>query len=1033
MHIKEEKWHKRARRTGALQRARDWGMAGLIAASAHSDRFRLRLISISGIFFVAGAQAAVVDVSVSGAGGDAARGREVVLHNESTGFEASNESNASGRARFTGVPAAPGYAVTVDGVELASGIRLRSNESRAVAVRLLDDITVTGKRMARPNVAINALDAEVSASLNRRELQALPIEARDLSRALIRLPNVVPSTGFFPEAPPVSINGANGLFTQYLIDGLDNNENFLGGPKFPISTGFASDVTVLASSYSVEYGRTGNGVVNVTSRSGSNDWFGEVFYLVRPGPPVDASSPFASRDLSGNAVGDGFRRDQVGVSLGGPIARDRTFFYANVEYTQDDKDNRLISPAMGIAGVVPGENESLLASLKLDHHLNENWRLAARVHHGDVTIERQGGGLDGGVTFPSAGSVQERISTLASLSAVYDAGSFTSETSLAWSRFHWDYAKPLGSAGPQVTVESPDGLIAAVLGHPGFDFDEREESVQIQQRFNWQRGLHAIKFGVDAMRSDFSLAGGGNPAGNYRVRLTEAEIGQVRDLGRGIDLDVEDIPRTAAVLDYALELRPARFGDNQDQLGLCFEDQVSLSQDLTLIAGLRWDYDSVTEAGASEPDLDNFGPRLALNWRSNDRLAFRAGAGMYYERIPYTVLSDALQQNTTSAAFRAQLESLAAEGLLPVGIDTASVTFDGNLTVNPDCPSGFLRCPMPDEVSDLRETAVSNERRILNPAGLDSPYTVQFSAGVQWQVTDGVIGSADLLFYRGFNQLRIRDLNAPAPFTPDRSNLTPSTIERLRALPTDAERRSLAGSLGLIRSQAAADATRPVAPVSGGARQIVVSETAGESRYKALNLTLNKTPGDDIWGYRLTYTLSELTNNTDDINFRASNSNRFGDEWGPSINDRRHVISTVLYLYPLDSLTVAIAGQFESGQPINLIPDARIFGTTDLNGDGASFADAYLGNSDRAPGISRNSGRLPWASTVDLSFRYRPRLGDGRLEFSADVFNVFNEENLSGFANSATQSNQIQVAGQPFTQRNAGAPRQFQFGVGYVF
>src|SRR5690606_21492133 len=102
--------------------------------------------------------------------------------------------------------------------------------------------------------------------------------------------------------------GANGLFAQYLIDGLDNNENFLGGPKFPISTGAASDVTVLASAYSVEYGRTGNGVVNVTSRSGSNEWYSELFYLVRPGASVDASSPFAGRDLSGNAVQDGFRR-----------------------------------------------------------------------------------------------------------------------------------------------------------------------------------------------------------------------------------------------------------------------------------------------------------------------------------------------------------------------------------------------------------------------------------------------------------------------------------------------------------------------------------------------------------------------------------------------------------------------------------------------------------------------------------------------------------------------------------------------------
>jgi hypothetical protein len=504
-------------------------------------------------------------------------------------------------------------------------------------------------------------------------------------------------------------------------------------------------------------------------------------------------------------------------------------------------------------------------------------------------------------------------------------------------------------------------------------------------------------------------------------------------LNRGAALDVSDIPATAAVIDYSVELRPASFGEVQNQVSLYFEDQLSLSQELTLTAGVRWDYDSLTEAGGGAADRDNIAPRIALNYRASERLSLRGGAGLFFERIPYTVLSDALQQNTTSAAFRQQLRELAAAGRLPADIDPVSVTFDGNLGVNPACPGGYLQCPTPADAANLRDTAISNERRILNPNGLDSPYTVQLSAGVQWQFSDQWLGSADLLFYRGHNQLRLRDLNAAAPFSSNLANLTEANIATLRALPSDADRRNLAESLGLIRSQANADATRPVAPVAGGARQIVVSETAGASRYKALNLTLEKPAEGDIWGFLMTYTLSELTNNTDDINFRSANSNSFDDEWGPSVNDRRHVISSVVYFYPRDSVTVTLASQIESGQPINQIPDTGIFGTTDLNGDGASFTDAYLGNSDRAPGVARNADRLPWSATIDLGLRYEPAIGDGRLRLSADVFNLFNRENLSGFANSATQSNQIQVFGQPFTRRNAGAPRQFQFGLSYLF
>jgi hypothetical protein len=221
--------------------------------------------------------------------------------------------------------------------------------------------------------------------------------------------------------------------------------------------------------------------------------------------------------------------------------------------------------------------------------------------------------------------------------------------------------------------------------------------------------------------------------------------------------------------------------------------------------------------------------------------------------------------------------------------------------------------------------------------------------------------------------------------------------------------------------------------VPGGARQITVSETDGRSEYRALNLQLNKARGSDRYGYRLSYTLAKLTNDTDDINFRASNANDFAADEGPSANDRRHVISAVGFLYPLPGLTVSVAGLFQSGQPVNLVPDAAIFGTQDLNGDGRSFGENFVGNSDRYPGESRNSARLSWSKSVDLGVRYAWPLLNSTIELSADVFNVFDWNNESGFANAATTSNQVQFGGgAPFVQRNAGPPRQFQFGIAWT-
>ena len=127
----------------------------------------------------------------------------------------------------------------------------------------------------------------------------------------------------------------------------------------------------------------------------------------------------------------------------------------------------------------------------------------------------------------------------------------------------------------------------------------------------------------------------------------------------------------------------------------------------------------------------------------------------------------------------------------------------------------------------------------------------------------------------------------------------------------------------------------------------------------------------------------------------------------------------------------------QSGQPINRIPDARLYGTTDLNGDGRSFGDAYDGNSDRYPGASRNSDRLPWSYVFDLGAQYRVPLGGGGrpLELRVDVFNLFNRTNLSGYSNNATQSNQIQIGppGGPIVEKNSWPPRQLQFGVRYAF
>ncbi len=983
----------------------------------------------------AGLQIAVIDAKT----GTAVAGIEVVIENAAIGQRRVEHSNAQGMVRLDALTTAGTYVVSTNGSDQyesanAQPVALRSNFASSVILRLYpagaSTIVVTGSRAV---TGINTVNAEISASLSDKELQALPIEGRDVVGALVRLPNVVASTGFFPEAPGISINGSNGLDTNYLIDGLDNNENFLGGMKFPVPLGFTREVTVLANSYSVAYGRTPNGIVNFTSPSGSNEYHGEIYTLVRPGRPLDARSAFPRRDLSGNPVGESFERYQAGASISGPIARDKTFFYANFEYTRDYNQQIVDAPALGTVANVTGNNEFYLGSIRLDHRVNDDWTIGLRANIGRVTIDRPGGALGGGnVTFPSAGSDEDRFSTVVAATASYSGNDWNYDGAVQFSRFRWNYGKPKGPEGPQVAIQDQSGLTVGVVGHPGFVFNDLEETWQTTHRLQHALGSHRVSIGADLMRSDFALLGGGNPDGNFTVQLTPAQLAPLA--GNGLELSAGDVlALNPAVINYSVELRPQSFGTGQTQLAFYVEDEWQISSKLTATLGVRWDYDSLTAKGGNGGDKDNFAPRLALNFRPDARSSFRFGAGLFYGKLSYGVISDALQRNTTATPFLAQLGQLQNLGIISQGTRLSDVTFDGNLTVSPACTS-VAACPSPAEVQSLRDIASINEVRILNPDGYQSPYSLQLSGGYQYQATDTISLSADIIYSRSHNLVRLRDLNAPAPFTPNMANLTDANITLLRSQLDNAARFAVAQSLGLVRSQADADATRPVALVPGGARQITVSETAGSATYRALNLQANKLRGDDFYAFRLSYTLAKLTNNTDDINFRASNANDFGADNGPSANDRRHVVSAVGFLYPVDGLTLTLAGLFQSGQPVNLVPDARIFGTQDLNGDGASFGENFVGNSDRYPGATRNSARLPWSASVDLGVRYAVPALAGRLELSADVFNLFNANNESGFANAATTSNQVQFGGgAPFVQRNAGPPRQFQFGAAWKF
>ena len=985
----------------------------------------------------------------------AVSGVVVYLENLAIGVSQQATTNANGQVTFGAVSLNGTYRVfTKEGADYlessAENLVLRANSRQSVTLQLptrkeltLNEVQVRGRSTSQ----INTVNAEVASQLTIRQVEELPVEGRDITRVLYRLPNVSQATGFYPEAPNVSINGANGLFNNYLIDGMDNNERFLGGQKFAIPVGFTRNVSVLTNNYSVEFGNTGNGIINITSKSGSNNTTGEVFVLTRPGAGIDAQTSYPLRDLSGNQVRDGFKRFQGGFGIGGAIVKNKTFYFLNVEHTTDVKDNLLSAPQLGVNETVRGTNQFTYLSAKLDQFWSDRFKSSLRVNVGQVAIGRQAGGLTGGIAFPSAANAQDRNSLLIASRNTYATARFASETNVQYSRFRWNYARPVDPNSPDVTVQDPTGVGIAYLGHPGYLFDAHESTVQVQQKFSFYRGNHTIRAGAELISANHQLFGGGNPNGSYTVRLTASQLASLREQRLGSNLSVNNIPADVQVLGYSVELRPASFGKTQNIVTGYVEDQWAASPRLNLTLGLRYDYDNLSKGGAATGDLNNIAPRFSFNYKASARSAVRGGVGIFYDKILYAIYSDALQQNNTSTDFKRELQNFIDKGILPANTDLSRVTFDGNLGVggtnNAGVPVRYLQGPSAASFAGQRNL-FSGERRILNPNGYQNPYTIQSTLGYQYQISDDVLLYADAVYNESYNLFRTRNLNAPAPYN-----------------------YGLSAQNGTARSSDVANASRPLPivagagvlngqPLAGAAQSVVMTETEGRSRYTALSLNVQKNRGGDPFAYRLIYTLSRLYNNTEDINFRAMDANNFAAEWAPSINDRTHIINGIVNYYIGQQFTLTAAALLQSGQPINRIPDASKYvivnalgqpllnsagkplTTNDLNGDGGAFGDAYVGNSDRQPGEGRNSDRLPWSKVVDISAQYMFPISNSRgqrVEIRADIFNVLNTNNLSGYSNNATQSNQIQTgpAGSGIAQRNAGAPRQFQFGARYLF
>ena len=301
---------------------------------------------------------------------------------------------------------------------------ITTGTQRSVAITLspLAQLAVQQVVAQRDRPLLNTSDAATGGAVERAELRALPTDARDPVALGYTIPGVAQARAFFGDAPRLSVNGTNALYTQYTLDGLENNEGFLGGPRveFPLSA--LARLEVLANTYSAAYGRSPSGVVNYESRAGGDHWTGDVFAYNRPGIPLDARS--AIQPASGMArddfrtAQDGFRREQFGASFGGPVVAKTTYAFGALEYTNENED-RISSTARAVF-LGREQRETYKGFARLDHGWNDNQTTTLR-----FALSRQARAGEGsGIVAPEADITTIRFGTISSLThrSSWDAG-----------------------------------------------------------------------------------------------------------------------------------------------------------------------------------------------------------------------------------------------------------------------------------------------------------------------------------------------------------------------------------------------------------------------------------------------------------------------------------------------------------------------------------------------------------------------------------------------------------------------------------
>jgi hypothetical protein len=992
---------------------------------------------------------ATIQGSITDQSGSVISGAKVTLRNQATGFERIVQSDSDGNYQAAALP--PGvYNVDAQaqGFGALSVKDLTLEVSRIVVQNFqlkIGDVTqVLTVTADTQNVETSTIT--VGQVINQKTVQEIPLNGRHFVDLGLLIPGSVtpPQNGFL--TAPLRGQGSFAFNTagnredtvNFMINGINLNDMSQNQITFQPSINTVQEFKVDNSTYSAEYGRNSGAIVNIATRSGTNEFHGEGFEFLR-NDALDARNFFDARKPP-------FKRNQFGGNIGGPIFKDRTFFFFSYEGLRQRQGLTLNGNTLTDAQRASVTNPTVLklldfipkatrvdivdgvaigrfqgsdtAPVDLDqwtgdvsHNLGANDRL-----HGYYAIQRdkRGEPILQGNTLPGFGDTREsrrQIFTLNethtfSPSLVNEArlGSnriritFTPNTQLNPADFNINEGVTAPIGLPQISIT---GFNFNIGGPTGFPQGRSDTTAILSDTLSYLRGAHSFRFGGEFRRfynNNFTLDPGA-------FTFADTIVGNTV-ITRGVD---NFINGNANSFSATLGDRSSAIGTGA--LGFFAQDSFKALPNLTFELGLRYDWNmtpserfdrfvvfdpqtvSLAQIG-SGPDLiheqnaKNFQPRLGFAWDP-----FKDGKTSV--RAAYAILVDQPVTNlvTPTSSNPPLARPLNFTG--PIRFDNAIIVANSGLapaSVDPD---------------------------------LDNAYVQSWNLNIQREITPSLGVTAGYFGSKGTHLRISRNINQP-----------------------------INGARPFARLSANS-------PISANAQILNITEigNVGNSNYNALWLTANKRLSRGLqFNASYTYSKSIDYNSLNSQGVVVQNSYDIRNDRGLSDFDARHrFVINALYELPLkgsrlvDGWQISTIVQLQSGNPVNLITNNNAFtgvnntlrpdlvGPIVILGDPNRWFDTSAFVAPTIPtthfgSLGRNVVVGPGFHNVDFSVLKNTNITESlRVQFRTEIFDLFNHANFGQPGRVVGTQAFGQITNTRFATGDSGSSRQLQFALKLIF